>query len=340
MGKKSKYILLILGLAIFSYLVYDFGVANIIVNIKKMGWWFAAVAGVWAAVYFCNAKAWFAILHDHVDGVSFFAIYKLTVTGFAINYITPFLNLGGEPYRVVELQKKAGTHRAVSSVILYNMVRMVSYFLFWFLAVVMMFLFFSPTGSFAAALIVVFLFVLGLFFLFLAGHKNGIFALLFSWIDRHPFLQKATKPMESKRNSLLVIDEHIRQLYNTNRKTFYTAVGYELLARFISTFEFIFILTAIGFHPSYGEALYINAASSLIINLFFFMPFELGTREGGLFLVMQTIGYAPGIGIVIGLVNRLRELVWLFIGLAFMVRTGAPKEERSILEMMEVHKEL
>ena len=305
-----------------------------------MGWWFAAVAGAWAAVYFCNAKAWFAILHDDVDGVSFFAIYKLTVTGFAINYITPFLNLGGEPYRVVELQKKAGTHRAVSSVILYNMVRMLSHFLFWFLAVVMMFLFFSPTGSFAAALIVVFLFVLGLFFLFLAGHKNGIFALLFSWIDRHPFLQKATKPMESKRNSLLVIDEHIRQLYNTNRKTFYTAVGYELLARFISTFEFIFILTAIGFHPLYGEALYINAASSLIINLFFFMPFELGTREGGLFLVMQTIGYAPGIGIVIGLVNRLRELVWLFIGLAFMVRTGAPKEERSILEMMEVHKEL
>jgi hypothetical protein len=70
------------------------------------------------------------------------------------------------------------------------------------------------------------------------------------------------------------------------------------------------------------------------------MPFELGTREGGLFLVMQTIGYPPGIGIVIGLVNRLRELVWLFIGLTFMLRTGAPKEERSTLEMMEVHKKL
>jgi len=336
MSKKSKFILLIFGLAIFSYLVYDFGVANIVVNIKKLRWWFAADVGVWAVVYFCNAKAWFAILRDHVDGVSFPAVYKLTVTGFAINYITPFLNLGGEPYRVVELQKKAGTHRAVSSVILYSMVRM----LFWFLAVLMMFLFFSPTGSFAVALIVVFLFVLGLFLLFLAGHKNGIFTLWFSWVDRHPFLQKLARPMEAKRQSLLIIDEHIRQLYNANRKTFYVAVGYELLARFISTFEFLFILVAIGFHPSYGEALYINAASSLIINVFFFMPFELGTREGGLFLVMQTIGYPPGIGIVIGLVNRLRELVWLFIGLTFMLRTGAPKEERSTLEMMEVHKKL
>ena len=181
MSKKSKFILLIFGLAIFSYLVYDFGVANIVVNIKKLRWWFAADVGVWAVVYFCNAKAWFAILRDHVDGVSFPAVYKLTVTGFAINYITPFLNLGGEPYRVVELQKKAGTHRAVSSVILYNMVRMLSHFLFWFLAVLMMFLFFSPTGSFAVALIVVFLFVLGLFLLFLAGHKNGIFTLWFSW---------------------------------------------------------------------------------------------------------------------------------------------------------------
>ena len=231
----------------FLYLVYDYGVVNIVVNIKKMGWWFAAVIGLWVVIYLCNAKAWFAILHDYVDGISFLAIYKLTVTGFAINYITPFLNLGGEPYRVVELQKKIGTHRAISSVILYNMVRMLSHFLFWFLAVVMMFLFFSPTGSFAATLIIVFLFVLGLVLLFLAGHKNGIFTLWFSWIDRHPFLQKLARPLEAKRHTLLVIDEHIRQLYNANRKTFYIAIGYELLARFISSFEFLFILAAIGF---------------------------------------------------------------------------------------------
>ena len=70
------------------------------------------------------------------------------------------------------------------------------------------------------------------------------------------------------------------------------------------------------------------------------MPFELGTREGGLFLVVQTLGYAPGIGIVIGLVNRLRELVWIFIGLTFMVRTGASTDQKSIFETIEAHKEL
>ena len=30
---------MIFGLGIFSYLVYDFGVTNIVVNIKKMRWW-------------------------------------------------------------------------------------------------------------------------------------------------------------------------------------------------------------------------------------------------------------------------------------------------------------
>jgi uncharacterized protein (TIRG00374 family) len=106
MSKRSKTILLILGLAIFTYLVLDFGIDNIVANVKRTGWWFLPVIAVWIFVYLCNASAWYVILHDHSSNVRFGTVYSLTVTGFAINYVTPFLNLGGEPYRVLALREQ------------------------------------------------------------------------------------------------------------------------------------------------------------------------------------------------------------------------------------------
>jgi hypothetical protein len=70
--------------------------------------------------------------------------------------------------------------------------------------------------------------------------------------------------------------------------------------------------------PSYRDALLLNGASSLVLNLLFFVPFELGTREGSLYMILNLIGYSADFGIFIGLINRARELVWILIGLALM----------------------
>lgn len=141
--------------------------------------------------------------------------------------------------------------------------------------------------------------------------------------------------MEPHRTALLSIDEQIKQLYQHQRKTFYKSIAFEYLSRIIASFEFFFILKALGYTPTFLEAFYINAATSFILNMLFFVPFELGTREGGLYFVMQSVGYVQGIGIFISLVNRLRELVWTFIGMALMLKTDKQPSTDSFLKMME-----
>ena len=337
MTRRARIIILICGLAVFTYLVVDFGVDNILRNVQQTGWWFGPIIGIWAIVYMFNALAWYVILRDHTGEVRFRTIYGLTVTGFGLNYVTPFLNLGGEPYRVLSLRDTIGLHRSVSSVILYNMIRMLSHFFFWLGAVVLAFLLFPISQGLTAFLALTILLVLLLIFFFFSRHKRGIFESLLAWLERHPSLHRFTARLERRRDALLKIDGQIKQLYNGHRGTFYKALSLEFLARVVASFEFLFILRSIGYDATFAEALYINAGSSLIINLLFFMPFELGTREGGLYLVLQSIGYAAGIGVYCGLANRIREFFWVMVGFAIILFTGRKRTKGDVLDMVEAN---
>ena len=327
--------MLLCGLAIFSYLVWDFGVENILLNIERTGWWFVPVIAVWAIVYIFNAAAWYVIIRDNSDRVKFGKVYGLTITGLALNYVTPFLNLGGEPYRVLVLKEQIGLHRAVSSVILYNMVRMLSHFFFWLGCVVLVVFLLQVSFGFALLLATVSAVVLLLILFFFSRHKKGVFESFLDWTSRRSLMHSIGARLEAHREGLLTIDGQIKQLYNQHRGTFYRALLFEFLARVVASLEFLFILRGLGYQVSFVEALYINAAASLILNVLFFFPFELGTREGGLYLVMQSIGFASGIGIYVGLANRLREFFWVLVGMLLMLRTGRQRATGGVMDMIE-----
>jgi uncharacterized protein (TIRG00374 family) len=333
-ARSTKWIFAI-GCALFSSLVYSYGIGNILHNLRRTGWWFLPIVLVWAAVYFCNALAWFVILRDHRSDIRFGTIFRLSITAFALNYVTPFLSLGGEPYRTAALNGKVEKHRAVSSVILYNMVRWLAHFLFWLSAVAAAFFTVNITPVIALVLGLICVALMLCIWFFISRHKHGIFESLIGWMSGRSLLRRYVRKLEPHRSSLHVIDEQIRQLYQDQRRTLYLSVALEYISRVIASCEFFFILKALGYAPTFLETFYINAATSFILNMLFFVPFELGTREGGLLLVMQSLAYAQGIGIFIGLVNRLRELVWILIGMALMLKTDKRSSQHSLLELIE-----
>ena len=134
-----------------------------------------------------------------------------------------------------------------------------------------------------------------------------------------PFLKRpADRFAERNAHHLKNIDEQISLLHRQKKSTFYSSLLLEYTARIISSGEVWLILNVIASDVSFVSCIIILAFSSLMANLLFFMPMQLGGREGGFALAVDGMRMAGAYGVFAALLTRVRELVWIVIGLALM----------------------
>lgn len=304
---------------------FDVDYAQIVDNLGRAGMYLPAVIGVWIFVYAFNALAFQIIVNSgtHLKHLSYRHAYKLTVSGFAFSYTTPF-GFGGGPYRVMELSAYIGVPRAMSSVVLYSMMHILSHICLWSTAAVLfavvytekMTLFLWVLFAIFCAVLVVVLFVFNL------CYKKGVIVKLFQPLLYMPYVKRWARPFYEKHaGDMQKVDDNIAYLHSQPR-AFFLSLFYEYVARVINSLEYYFILLSLGVSLSFWDAVLVLAFSSLIGNILFFLPMQLGAREGGLSLIVKILDLsAPGIGIFTSLYTRVRELVWIFIGVS-LVKVG------------------
>ena len=321
MGTKTKTVFFILGLVVFILLLTEFGIDNIVLNLEKTGWWFVPVIAVWGFVYVINAFAWCFIIDGKGHRLSFSSIFQITISGFAINYITPFVGLGGEPYRVIALKDKIGLNNSIASVLLYTMLHFFSHFIFWICAIISVAVTLTLTSNLKITLGLLFVVLVGLCYFMVHRHKNGILQFFLKSFSKIPGVSALIEKIPGKNTNIEEIDRQISDFYLKRRPAFFSALSLDLLARVVAVLEFYFILHAIGIEISLLESFYISAGSSLIMNFFFFVPFELGAKEGGLYVTMDLLKFTPAVGVYVAVINRMREFFWIFIGLVLIQLT-------------------
>lgn len=334
MKKKYQNGFLVFGLTVLAIMVTQLDFAQVWAGLQRAGYWFPAVIALWFFLYIFNTGAWFIIIRsaekkdscgnatdraEEYDGrkkISFWWLYKITVTGFALNYATPGGLMGGEPYRIMSLTPKIGTERASSSVILYAMTHIFSHFWFWLVSIVLfvatqrantfMAVFLTATGAFCLTAI----------WFFIKGYKKGITVRCMNLLRHFPLVKrKAQGFFDRHKENLSEIDRQIAALHNQNRKAFVAAVLLELSCRIVSALEIYFILLVIMPQASYIQSILILAFTSLIANMLFFMPLQLGGREGGFLMSANGLALTASAGILVALLVRIRELIWTAIGL-------------------------
>ena len=145
-------------------------------------------------------------------------------------------------------------------------------------------------------------------------------------MKKQPFFKKKAHHFyEEKKDELIEIDTQISDLYLNRRVTFYKALGLEYLGRLTNCLEVYFIIHAIGINITYMDAFVMVAATTLLANLLFFFPMQLGPREAGFVGTIKLLKIAPlvgGLGIYVSLVTRIREMIWIGIGIILMKLTS------------------
>ncbi|WAC09447.1 lysylphosphatidylglycerol synthase transmembrane domain-containing protein [Dyadobacter pollutisoli] len=332
MGTKAyKALFMAIGIISLGYMIYGTGLIVIWDNVRRTGIWFVPVIGSWLLIYILNAFAFRAIIREPglpESNLSFWAVLRLTISGYAINYITPFVALGGEPYRILELKPALGIQKATSSVLLYSLMHMFSHVLFWLASILLIVAVVPLSNVMLAGCGVLLITGLVLGYWFINVYKKGFTVSTFRLLEKVPFIKTRAREFALKNaENLYEVDEQIRVLYAERRNVFYASLFYEFVARVIGCLEIYFTAHAIGMEMSLSQSLIVSSGSSLFANLIFFFPMQLGTREGGLALALRSVGLPAAQGIFIGVVLRIREIVWIIIGLALMSKKVKVEEE-------------
>lgn len=321
--KIATNIFLVIGLVILGFMVHKIGIDIIWTNIKLTKWWFLAIVGTWGLVYLVNTFSFHTIIQDGSEEartVSFIKTFRLVISGYAINQITPLGLLGGEPYRIMKLRENLGVQKATSSVLLYMMMHIVSHFIFWMISIPLLLLI-VPNISSTIRIILVIVAIASLLLLYwsFTVYSKGFIVKALTIASKLPFIGKRVKIYYHQHSEKIEqMDFLIADLYKNRKKDFIKSLSIELLSRYVQCIEIIFMMYAIGFPVSFSESVLIESVQSLVGNLFFFMPMQLGAREGGFVIVFGLLSLAAAHGVYVSLCMRIRELVWSIIGLGLI----------------------
>lgn len=322
MSGRSRLLLTAAGALVLGYLIRHIGAGTIVDYGRQTGWYAVPIVLVFLPVYLCNAFAWHLVMAASPVRPPFLRTFIVTVSGFAINYVTPVVSLGGEPFKVAAVSPWTGRSRATSSVIVFGMLHALSHLFIWLTAVALAFPVLRPHGAGTAALLGMGLFLLVLIGFLFGRHRAGALEDLLDILLRIPLLRRIARRWEPRRPLLARIDEQIAGFWLHDHARFFTALGSEYVGRAISVIEFWLILISLGYHVGYVHAFLIGSFASFVLNVLFFIPFALGTKEGGVLAVVTALGMPAGAGVYASLVTRLRELTWIAIGLSLIPFAG------------------
>lgn len=329
---KNTYRNIFLAFGIIAVVVmlftFDVSYGELWHNLRRAGFYLPLVLLLWLFIYLINTLSWYIIIRSGgaMNNLSFPHLYKFTVSGFALNYVTPVGLMGGEPYRIMELTPYVGVERATSSVILYVMMHIFSHFCFWLSSVVIYVCFYPVGWGMGSVLTLITLFCLLLALLFVKGYRHGMAVACIRVGSHIPFLRKkSVRFAETYKEQLENIDSQIALLHQQRKSTFYAALALEYIARMVGCLEVWLILNVLTTHVHFIDCLLIVAFSSLLANLLFFLPMQLGGREGGFALAVGGLSLSGAYGVYAALITRVREMVWIVIGL-FLMKIGNRKK--------------
>lgn len=325
MNRKVKIIrdlFFVIGIAVLVWMVYSIGFGKIWQNIKDTGWWFFAIIGVWTIVYTFNGLAFHVILRgvNGNDKVSLLRKIKLMISGFAINSMTPIGLLGGEPYKIIELKEDLGIDQATSGILLSTMMHFLAHFIFWMVSVPI-FIFVVPVIPFGIKIVLWGVVLGGLLLTYWAFtvFRKGLIHQALAVAAQIPFVKNKVREYRVVHGERIeIMDSLMAELFANRKKDFFLALSFEVVARFLSSIEIMFMAIPIGLHLSFFECVIVAAFSSLFANILFFSPMQLGTREGGFGIAFSMLTIPLGVGVYVGLITRIRELFWIMIGVILM----------------------
>jgi uncharacterized protein (TIRG00374 family) len=308
------FLLLLVGIAVFAYVIYQTGISNITdalvrVTVLQMILFFSVSLLNFAFLTF----RWWIVLISHGHSVSFWFLFFSRMVGYSVSYLTPVAQVGGEPFRIYLLNERKGVSlkESASSVIIDKIFEIASLLFFLGCGVFIILLrgFLSPkTEVLLVLLLVVSVFLLFHFFVRIVNGA-GYFSSLFRFFRLSKIRRIAH--LEEK----IVHTEHFISHFFKNSKFFVlpVCIGISAVCMSITVLEHYMLAQFLGISMSFLTLFLIATLPTIAYILP--VPGGFGMLEGGYSSVFMLLGFQPAAAIAMVLLIRMRDLLFVLIGL-------------------------
>jgi len=311
----------VLGVALLAALVAQNDPAAVLTSITDLSWRLGIVVlfpAVLVALF--DTLGWrYAFLSGTVP---FGPLAASRLAGEAFNMATPTAAVGGEAVKAWLLRGHAPLDATLASVIVAKTTITLGQGLYFILGVVVAW----RTGLTGSALLHGMLWLLGI-----EAVALGLFVLvqtrgMLGWTLR--LLERLGVRPPRGQATLGRVDDALGQFYRTAPERLGLSIGFHFIAWALGSVETWLILKFLGSEVSLATATVIEAFGTAVKVATFLVPASLGVLEGGFLATFATLGLSSTTAISFSLVRRLREAVWVAIGLiAFAVMR--PREPRT-----------
>ncbi len=309
--------LLLLGAALLVALVVRDDPGAILASLARVGWGFAIlVVFPMVLVTWFDTLGWrYAFLDDRVP---FRALLTARLAGEAFNLTTPTAALGGEAVKAWLIRTHALLDASVASVVVAKTTITLAQGLFLLAGVAVAWAIRLPSSPVLQGmqwLLLVEALALGGFVWI---QTRGLFGRLGTVLER------VGLGAPTGRAALGGIDAGLREFWLRAPRRVALSILYHLVAWLLGVVEAWLILRFLGADVTLGTATVIEAFGAAIRFATFLIPGSLGAMEGGYAATFAALGLGSTTGLTFSLVRRVREAVWIALGLVAFGLTRPP----------------
>jgi hypothetical protein len=311
--RKLHTVLLVLGVALFAYLLRKIGIRELWREMELLGWGLVPLMLGEGVAEMVHTLGWRHCLSGPLRSLPWATLFRIRMAGYAINYLTPTAALGGEVTKGILLASHHRGPEAASGVLIGKLCLALAHLIFVASgALLVLSHLHIPKPLLVGMLTCGGLLATGII-TFLLLQSNGKLGTVVRWLAaRNP----QSLSLQNAARHLTAVDETIMRFFRERPIDLCQAILWHLTGYSIGIAQTWLFFHLLGHHASWTVAAGAWFLGMWFDLLTFAVPLNIGTLEGSRIIVLQAIGYTAVMGMAYGFALRLAQMFWACFGLA------------------------
>jgi Lysylphosphatidylglycerol synthase TM region len=323
--RRVETIFIALAALFYIWFLAHFGPGEVLHYVRLAGWGLVLTISLESVARVANTLGWRVTITDYPRTLSLLELFAARIGGEAVDYTTPSAQLGGQFVMALTVREKLRMPVGLATAVVAALAEAVGQIGFITLALLASVglvpaaarLTWPIAGGFVLALVL----AGGFFFV----QTRRPFAHLWRAAARFDFahIQKYEVKASAEEADSVLLD-----FYSHHRARFALSCLCYLFAWSLGPVE-IYILLRLLHQPATVQiVLLVEALGLLIERATFLIPAKLVSQEGGKALILAMLGYPAGVGFAVGFLRRVKEMVWVLLGLVCLMLHRATTERQ------------